>query len=140
MLLRDKSFLKAVWAGMFILCGVLGFLPDQQGATLALMVALAVAFFAAPGYLTWLSWRQGDARELKLVRNLSAISLGSTLVLIMANLFSTLGPTWLGDVLYYALTVVSTPMMCGHTWALSLTLWAALLWSSIIALRELKKR
>lgn len=139
-MLRDKSFLKAIWAGMFILCCVLGFLPSQKGVAKVLMMALTVLFFAAPGYLVWLSWQRCDVQQLKLVRNLSIISLCGALVLIMANLFSVLGPTWLGDVLYYALVIVSTPMVCGHHWVLSLTLWAVLLWSCVMALRSLQKR
>ena len=138
MLLQDKSFLKVLWIGMFILCGVLGFLPDTQGATEVLMMTLAVLFFAAPGYLVWLSWKRGDRGQLRLVRNVSILSLGCTFVLIVANLFSVLGPTWLGDALYYALTVVSTPMLCGQRWVVSLSLWAVLLWSSLLALRHLK--
>ena len=138
-MLQDKSFLKAIWAGMFILCCVLGFLPPQEGAAKVLLVALAVLFFAAPGYLVWLSWQRGDAAQLKLVRNLSIISLSGTLVLIMANLFSVLGPTWLGDVLYYVLVIFSTPMVCGQYWVLSLILWAALFWSCVTALRNPKR-
>ena len=54
MLLQDKSFLKVLWIGMFILCGVLGFLPDTQGATEVLMMTLAVLVYliAVPPMLT----------------------------------------------------------------------------------------
>lgn len=135
-MLKDKGILKAIWAGMFILCCVLGFLPSQTGANRVLMVLLAVLFFAAPGWLVWVSLQKKDVQSLKLVRNLSLLSLAGTLVLIVANLLSVLGPTWLGDLLYYMLLVVSTPMLCGHYWVLSLMLWAILLWSSLLALRK----
>ena len=92
MLLRDKSFLKAIWAGMFILCGVLGFLPDTQGGAEVLMITLAVLFFAAPGYLVWLSWKQGDRANLRLVRNISALSLGS-----QPQASGIVHRTWTGD-------------------------------------------
>ena len=137
-MLRDKGILKAIWAGMFILCGVLGFLPAQEGANRVLLVILAVVFFAAPGWLVWVSLEKKDLATLKLIRLLSLISLVGTMVLIVCNLFSVLGPQWLGDILYYALVILSTPMICGHYWVLSLTLWAGLLWGSILALRQLK--
>ena len=137
-MLKDKGVLKAIWAGMFIFCCVLGFLPSQTGANRVLMVILAVLFFVVPGWLVWLSLQDKDRATLKLVMRLSFLSLLSTMVLIVANLLSVLGPTWLGDVLYYLLLVVSTPMLCGHYWVLSLTLWAVLLWGSMLALKTLK--
>ena len=138
-MLKDKGVLKAIWAGMFILCGVLGFLPAQEGANRVLLVALAVLFFAAPGWLIRVSYVNQDAKQLILVRNLSLASLVGTLVLIVANLMSVLGSEALGDALYYILAAWSTPMFCGHYWVLSLTLWAALLWGSLLALRKLKR-
>ena len=136
-MLTDKGILKAIWAGMYILCCVLGFLPEQSGANRVLLMILAVAFFAAPGWLVWVSLGKKDIATLKLVRLLSLLSLCGTVLLIVCNLFSVLGPQWLGDVLYYALVILSTPMICGHYWVLSLTLWAALLWGSIFALKKL---
>lgn len=135
---REKGILKAIWAGMFILCMVLGFLPAQSGGNRVMLVLLAVAFFAAPGWLVWVSYEKKDTKTLKLVRNLSLISLAGTLVLIIANMMSVLGPEWLGNLLYYILVIFSTPMVCGQYWVLSLALWAALLWGSIFALRKLK--
>lgn len=136
-MLKDKGILQAIWAGMFILCGVLGFLPPQEGANRVLLVILAVLFFAAPGWLIWVSFEKKDTATLKRVRLLSVISLAGTLVLLVANMMSVLAPGWLGDLLYYVLVIVSTPMICGHYWVLSLGLWAALLWGSILALKRL---
>ena len=135
-MLRDKGILKAIWAGMFIVCSVLGFLPPQTGANRVLLVILTVLFFVAPGWLVWVSYTKGDRATLRLVRLLCAISLGSTVFLLICNFLSVLGPAWLGNVLYYALVIFSTPMLCGHYWVLSLLLWSALLWSSHAALKK----
>ena len=46
-----KSFLLALWGGMFILCAGLGFVPDPTGAWRVLLTLLAVAFFVPPALL-----------------------------------------------------------------------------------------
>jgi len=138
-MLKEQGIVKTIWAGMFILCMVLGFLPPQTGASRVLLVILALVFFAAPGWLVWISYEKKDVQSLKLVRLLSLLSLSGTLVMIVVNMLSVLWPEWLGNLLYYILVILSTPMICGQYWVLSLTLWAALLWSSIFMLRKLKQ-
>ncbi len=138
-MLQDKGILKAIWAGMFILCGVLGLLPSQTGANRVLLMVFAVLFFAPPAWLIRVSYQKKDASQIKWVRNMSLLSLGGTVVLIVANLMSVLGSQALGDGLYYILAAWSTPMFCGHYWVLSLGLWAMLLWGSLLALRKLQR-
>ena len=138
-MLKDKGILKAIWVGMWILCGVLGYLPPQEGANAVLLAVLAVGFFAAPGWLVWVSYGKGDLGQVKLVRNVSLISLAGTLVLIVANMMSVLGTPELGNALYSILAAWSVPMFCGQYWALSLLLWAMLLWGSQLALRKAKE-
>lgn len=139
-MIMDKGILKALWAGMFILCAVLGFISEPQGANKVLLIALALLFFLPPALLVWQSWKQGDRKELRLVRNLALISLVGTVVILVANMLSVLGSETLGDVLYYMLIIVSTPMICGQYWAWSLLLWAILLWCCIAALLQMRKK
>ncbi len=137
---KDKGILKALWAGMFILCAVLGFLPPAAGANQILLILFAALFFVPPGADVYFSWKRKDKAELRLVRNLSLISLIATTVLLVANVLSVLSASLvLGDVLYYLLVIVSTPMICGQYWSYSLLLWAVLLWCCIFALQKLKK-
>ena len=139
-MLRDKGILKAIWAGMFILCAVMGYLPQTTQANRILLMILAGLFFVPPGLDVWFSYQRKDAGELRLVRNLCMISLGSTLLLLVANMLSVLGNSHaLGDGLYWVLVLVSTPMICGRYWAYSLLLWAGLLWCAVAALRHIKK-
>ena len=136
---KDKGILKALWVGMFILCAVLGFLGPRQGAAKVLLMAFALAFFIPPGLDVYYSWQRKDRSELRLVRNISLISLGGTLVLLVANLLSVLTKSVvLGDILHYALVIVSTPFVCFQYSVYSLLLWAVLLWCCIAALRKIK--
>ena len=139
-MLKEKGLWLAIWAGMYLLCAVLGFLPPQEGGNRVLLVILAFLFFAPPGWVLWLSLNSGDLQTIKRLLLLSAVSLGSTMVLIVLNFLSVLGPDWLGDFLYFLLIALSAPMLCGQYWVLSLTLWAILLWSSLLALRHLQKK
>ena len=138
---KDKGVLKAIWAGMFLVCCVLGFWNQVAGPAKVLLVILSMLFFV-PAYAdVYFSWKNKDRKELRIVRNLCLLSLGSTLVLLVANMLSVLGRSEaLGTALHYALAVVSTPMLCGQYWVYSLLLWAVLLWCCIAALHNEKTR
>lgn len=137
---KDKGILKALWVGMFILCSVLGFVTPTGAATKGLLVVFGWLFFVPPFADLYFSWQRKDRGEIRLLRNLSLMSLGGTLVLLVANMLTVLLNGYgLGNFLYYALVVVSTPMICGQFWAYSLLLWAILLWCCMTALRKLKK-
>lgn len=133
--MKNKT-LYALWGGLFILCAGLGFIPEPQGAGKTLMTLLAVLFFLPGGLLLYKAGRDGDRGALQLVRNLSALSLGLTLVLLVANFLSALGSSVLGDVLYGMLVIVSSPMVCSGYWVLSLFLWACLLMTSLSQLKK----
>ena len=60
------------------------------------------------------------------IRDLSGASLGITLVLLVVNFLSVLGPSWLGAALNALLTILAAPMIASGYWALSIFLWAFL--------------
>ena len=128
----NKKLLYALWAGLFILCAGLGFIPEPEGGLQMLLTVVSLAFFLPPA---WLLYR-GDVSDAKLVCNLSALSLGLTLILLILNFLTALQSDFLGQVLHYTLVIVSSPMICSGHWAMSLFLWACLL----IASRKLTKR
>lgn len=137
---KDKGILKACWVGMYILCAVLGFLDVTETAAKVLLMVLSILFFLPPFADIWFSWQRKDTAELRLIRNLSLISLGGTTVLLVVNVLSTLSnSTLVGDILHYVLVLVSVPFVCGQYSIYSLLLWAILLWSCIAVLRKLKK-
>ncbi len=116
-----------LWGGLFILCAAQGFIPEPQGLLRTLTTALSVAFFVPPAVLLW----QGRQADRLLIRNLSLLSLGVTMVTLILNLILAVGSETLGNLLHYVLVVVSTPMIASGNWALSLFLWACLLMVSL---------
>lgn len=128
--------LYALWGGLFILCAGLGFIPEPAGAARAALTLLSLAFFAPPAALLYRAGRENNRSTLKLVRNLSALSLGLTLAALVLNFLSALRSEVLGNVLYGVLVIVSSPMVCSGYWALSMFLWACLLMVSLKKLRQ----
>ena len=123
--MKNKT-LYILWAVLFALCALLGFFRETVTGGLWLMSLLSLLFFVPPGALLWRACKKKDEHTRKLIRDLSGASLGLTVVLLVANFLSVLGSSWLGTVLDALLTVLSTPMKCGPSWALSIFLWAFL--------------
>ena len=86
----SKKLLFALWGGLFILCAGLGFIPgfsqNVSAGAQAVLTVLAVAFFAPPACLIYGAKKEKDARTLKLVRGISLLSLGLTLLELVLNL------------------------------------------------------
>lgn len=123
----NKNAYFALWGGLFILCAGLGFIPEPAGAVKWLLVVLAVVFFIPPALLIRAAAREKDTVTLKLVRDLSALSLGLTVAAIIGNFLTLMASEAAGNALYIILIIVSTPMVCGQYWLLSLFLWAFLM-------------
>lgn len=136
----SKKTLFALWGGSFIVCAGLGFIPVTEGAARFALTAVSVFFFLPPAVLIYLAARDGDADTLKLLRNLSALSLGLTLALLVANVLAAVGTEALGTVLHIMLVIVSAPMVCSGYWAVSLFLWACVLMGSLSALKGLTQK
>lgn len=124
----NKTFWYGIWAILFAACAVLG-LVSQVGNTLrVLMVLLALAFFVPPTVLMAQAISSGDRKTLRRIRNLSALSLLATLVLMVVNIAAALRVSEkLGQVLHVLLVLVSSPMNCMGNGLVSLFLWACLL-------------
>ena len=127
-----KNYLFALWAFLFILCAGLGFLPEVTGW----MSAAALLFFLPPAMLLHRANKEKDWHTLLLIRNLSVLSLGVTLVTLILNFMLAVSSERLGNILHYVLTIVSAPMICSGYWVLSLFLWACLLMASLRLLRK----
>ena len=126
----NKKLLLMLWAGLFSLCAGLGFIPEPEGSLQLVMTAASVIFFLPPALLLYLSLKQQDTDTVKLVRNLSALSLGLTSILLILNFLTVLRSEFLGQVLHNILVIVSAPMICSSRWAVSLFLWSCLLVTS----------
>ena len=119
-----NKVLYLVWGGLFILCGLLGFIPEPAGLGKWALTALSLAFFV-PGF--WLL-RRG---QKTVIRNLSLVSLLVTLLLLVLNFMSGQANQAAGEFLYGLLVILAAPMVCSQYWVLSLFLWACLLMASL---------
>lgn len=134
-----RSVYFALWGGLFVLCAGLGLIPEPQGAVKWFLVALAAAFFVPPALLVRKAAREKDFVTLRLIRNLSIASLVLTVAVLIGNFLSVMAPEALGNALYIMLVIVSSPMVCGQYWLLSLFLWAFLMTYCIARLTRKKR-
>ena len=126
-----KKSLFALWGGLFLVCGGLGFVPEPAGVVRGLLTVLSILFFLPPAVLVYQGRKDGDGHLLALIRNLSALSLGLTALLLILNFLTAFRSEVLGNILHAVLVVVSSPMICSGYWVLSLFLWACLLTASL---------
>ena len=122
-----KPVLFSLWGVLFLLTAGLGFLPESPWSTV-----LSVLFFLPPALLLYRAQRD----TALLIRNLSLLSLGVTLVTLILNFVLAVSSETLGNVLHYILVVVSAPMVASCYWVLSLFGWACLLMASLKQLKQ----
>ena len=115
----SKKMLYSLWGALFVLCAVLGLLPDAG----IWGIAAALIFFLPPAMLLY----RGDREIRRLIRNLAALSLGLTALALVVSMLTAAGSEALGNSLHYVLGIVSVPMFAARYWVLSLFLWACLL-------------
>ena len=132
----NKKILTVLWAGLFIVCAGLGFIPEPEGAVRIVLTVLSLVFFLPPALLLYGAGKQQDKATAQLIRNLAVLSLGLTLVLLILNFLTVLSSQALGQILHYVLTIVSAPMICSGHWAMSLFLWSCLLTGSQRQLKQ----
>lgn len=124
------------WLYLFVLCAVLGFIPQATGFFKVLFVLIAVGFFV-PGFVLLVKAdHRDDVRTIGLVRNIAIVALIVTTILIMLNFMSaTMSKAW-GDVLYVMLVVFASPLVAGQYWVLTLFGWACLMIYGITLLKK----
>lgn len=126
------------WAAAYVICTVCGFVPSPQGGVYGVFLLLSLGFFIPPALLISRAVTQKDTRSLRIVRNLSIVSLGGTLVMILANFLAAQASEAWGTALYWILILVSSPMVCSQVWVVSLFLWACLLMTCLTCLKKEK--
>lgn len=125
-----------VWSMFYLLCTILGFVPNPQGAWFGLFFLLGLAFFVPGSMLVFHAFRTGDRKTLCAVRLISLLSLCLTVILILLNFMTAQQSSIVGEVFYWMLIVFSTPMVCSQVWIVSLFGWAFLLMASITYLKK----
>lgn len=128
----NTKLLYGFWAAFYILCVGLGTFEEPEGLLKIAMVCLAVLFFLPGGYLLWDAITRGKRRSVLTIRLISASSLVLTLAALIAFFITTATENAAAAVLYEVLILVSSPMICGQYWFISLFLWACLLCGSFV--------
>ena len=129
-----ERVLYITWGGMYVVCGVLGFVNGAQGLGKLLLMLTALLFFVPGGMLLYDAVRSRNKKALRRLRILSACSLGLTLALLVANILCVTASAAVGQALHGFLVLVSVPMFCSQYWLVSLFLWACML---MLTLRKL---
>ena len=128
-MLKNKV-LYSIWAVLYILCVGLGTFENPQGLLKAALITIAVVFFV-PGVLILTdAISRKDRRGILRIRIISAISLSLTLVTMVGFILTAATKSPAADVLYEVVILVSSPMVCGQYWLISLFLWGCLLSAS----------
>lgn len=128
--MKDKH-LYALWGGLYILCAFLGAIEAPEGLLKALLVLLAVGFFVPGGVLLYRGIGAHDRKAVGRIRNIALIWLGATVIMMVLNILSVNFSQTAGDWLYALLVLVSSPMVCGRYWVVTLFLWACLLFTAL---------
>ena len=131
-----RKLLFALWAVLFSLCAGLGFIPEPEGLMTAVLTGISILSFLPRWILLYRAVKSGSIADILLIRNLSALSLGMTLAALIANFITAFASETIGQILYYILIIVSSPMVCSGHWAMRLFLWACLLMVSLKQLRR----
>ena len=124
------------WYSLLLICAILGFLPEPVGFWKVLCVSMSVLSFLPAGLLLWKGRKEKSKKTLRLIRNLSIISLSLTVVLYSLNVVSVLMSEVWGNIFYVLLVIGSTPMVCAQYWVVSLFGWAMLMWTSVTLLKK----
>ena len=135
--MKNTKLIWCLWAVAYVICTVCAFFPVASGALTGLFLLLSLGFFVPPALLIFEGVQRKNRKILQIIRNLSLISLGLTLVLILLNFVAFQASQAWGMVLYWLLILVSTPMICSQVWVVGLFGWACLL---MTCLKFLKKK
>ena len=134
-----NKILYLIWGGLFILCALLGFIPQPEGFLYVLLLITGILFFVPGGLLLYNAYCNKDIATMAVIRNVSLISLSATLIFLVLNFLSANATKAAGDLLYGFLVIISSPMVCSQNWLISLFLWACLLMTSISLQKQVKK-
>ena len=131
-----QKHLYSAWAGLYILCAVLGFVTNPNSVVKAALVLISVIFFV-PGLLLLLdAISHNDKKTIGRIRWICIGSLGLTLIFLIANLLTVNASATVGNVFYALLVIVSSPMACSQYWVMSLFLWSCLLMGTIFRFKK----
>jgi hypothetical protein len=130
--LMTNKFLYIYWALLYVICAVLGCvnLPGWVG------IVGSLVFFVPPAILLYRAVRAGERKTIRIIHIISLVWMLTAVLLLILNILSVYFSMTTGNILYYTMVLVTSPMVCGQYWLLSIFLWACL-W--IASLQQLKR-
>lgn len=137
--MKLTNLLYLIWGVLFAFCAALGFIPEPEGFTKAIMVMLSVGFFV-PGFMLLHQFTQTrDLAGLKLLRLLCILALSLDTLLVVVNMLSVGLSDSVGVVLHGMLVILGSPMVCSQYWIVVLFLWALLMSLAVSHIKALKE-
>ncbi len=127
-----KRNLYIAWGVFYLFCTVLGFIPAKEGGFFALCMGLGLGFFVPPMLLMC----RGEKKTVQLVTTLSGVSLAATALMLVLNVLTVGASAAVGEMFYWLLILVSSPMICIQVRGISLFLWACLLFAGLGKLKK----
>lgn len=121
-------YIFIAWGVLYLLGAIFPFIPEPEW----LGILTCLLFFVPPALLLY-----RDNTTARLIRTLSVSWLAGTVFLLVLNILSVTMTEMAGTVLYYAMAVLSSPMICGRNWLIALFGWACLL---VVSSKILKKK
>ena len=131
-----KSTLYYIWGGAYALCGLLSLIGKPSAVLQVVMTLFSLGFFVPPAVLLVKAFQEQDTKTVKLLRLISILSLGLTVLVFLLNILSMGWSEAMGNFLYYTLVFLSVPMVCSGHYALSLFLWACLMFSTFLKFKK----
>lgn len=126
-----NRILWGLWILMYGICAGLGHVAEPAGNQLWAIPLLAALFFVPGALLLFDALRRQDRKQFCILRWISGLSVGLTVVTLIANVISALGGETLGVVLHEILIIVSVPMLCLGKWYLSMFLWCCIFFATL---------
>ena len=135
-----KRSLWLTWYSLYLVCALLGFIPEPTGLWKVICIGMSIVFFIPGGMLIKWANDRDKVATLRQIRNLSLIVLGLSMVLIWLNMASALVDKIWGDIFYILLVLGSSPMICAQSWVLGLFGWSCILMTTLYLLKERSKK
>lgn len=127
-----QKLLYALWGVMYILCVGLGTISSPGEFGSAALIFTAVLFFVPGGLLLWDARKANRRKDILRIRIIALCSLILTVIFLVLTVLSVALFPSAGNIIGEILLLVSAPMACGQNYAISLFLWAVLLFASFL--------
>ena len=126
----SRKLLYLSWLAAYGVCGTLGLVQPTGDLQSGAMTLCSILFFVPPGILLATAIKHKDLKTMRRIRLICILCLSLTLVCLIANIAVFNASEAVGNLLMVVLNFLSVPMVCSQYYALSLFLWACMLFTT----------